>query len=817
MKPDISVITRRPINNGVAVVAFLIMVVFSGTSAAKSSYEIDISEPASPVTRGHLDLGGKSANGGVIEVNNRYIERDERPYIPVVGEFHYSRYPHQYWLESLKKMKAGGVDVVATYVFWNIHERTEDKWDWSGDLDVRKFMETAKEVGLDVILRVGPFDHGEMRNGGLPDWLYGQPLEIRSNDPRYLSYVEKLYTEIGRQIRGLLYKDGGPILGIQLENEYQHSAAPWEMRYAGSPMEFTTAQRDLEVTHGGVSVSETENKHAAYGESHMARLKAMAKKAGLDAPIYTATGWGNAAIVRHGSLPVSAAYAYPFWAPITASPFYLFKDLHRSPDYAPVSYQSEEYPSIAAEMGAGIQPIYKRRPFVPEESIPPLIIRALGSGSNGIGYYMYHGGANPTFDGKFFNEDASGLPKINYDYQSPIGEYGRTKSHFNSLRIIHDFVRAFGDRLAPMQTILPSTNDGITPDDVETFRFAARSDAGRGFVFFVNFQDHKANRDLVGISLRVNDGKRTISIPSKGTMTVPAGSSGILPLNLDVNGAQLRSATVQPLTVLRVKGKDHYLFTTIPGIEPELVFESTSVSQKEKCSISNLEDGAVVIRASGDAAFAFDVGNTRVVVLPYALALTANRVSDEQLVFFSDLLLGDGKGASLLTTNTTADLAFYPKQPLPKVAGANVSASGESDSLLSNYKVRFEERIPRASFHAVGSKRYLLDLEDADLNDLNDIFMTVDYVGDTGMAFVDGKLIDDHFYTGRPWEIGLKRFLPLLKGKQIVFVFQPLQKGATYLQDLPASAVPNFKDDRDSVLLVKGVSLSPEYRAELSW
>ena len=79
---------------------------------------------------------------------------------------------------------------------------------------------------MDVIVRIGPFGHGEIRSGALPDWLFTKNLDVRSNDPKYLAYTKILYTEIAKQLQGLYYKDGGPIIGCQLENEHQHSASP---------------------------------------------------------------------------------------------------------------------------------------------------------------------------------------------------------------------------------------------------------------------------------------------------------------------------------------------------------------------------------------------------------------------------------------------------------------------------------------------------------------------------------------------------------------------------------------------------------------
>ncbi|MBA4320359.1 MAG: beta-galactosidase, partial [Flavobacterium sp.] len=184
--------------------ASLLFVAFS--LSAQNKYQLDVTKVQTEVKRGHLDLGGKNPAGEEISVNSFYLERNGKPFIPVIGEFHFSRYPHQYWDEELKKMKAGGITVVATYIFWNMHEFKEGKFDWTGDLDVRQFTELCAKNGLEVLMRVGPFAHGEIRNGGLPDWLYGRPIDVRSNDPAYLFYTNRLYQEIGQQLKGLMFK-----------------------------------------------------------------------------------------------------------------------------------------------------------------------------------------------------------------------------------------------------------------------------------------------------------------------------------------------------------------------------------------------------------------------------------------------------------------------------------------------------------------------------------------------------------------------------------------------------------------------------------
>ncbi|MEV1243535.1 beta-galactosidase [Nonomuraea sp. NPDC049750] len=121
--------------------------------------------------RGHLRLGDPAHGPDAIEVNSRHLTRGGRPWFPVMGEFHYGRYPAGEWREELLKVRAGGVTAVSTYVFWNLHEERRGVFDWTGDRDLRRFVMTCAELGLDVVVRIGPWGHGESRYGGFPDWV----------------------------------------------------------------------------------------------------------------------------------------------------------------------------------------------------------------------------------------------------------------------------------------------------------------------------------------------------------------------------------------------------------------------------------------------------------------------------------------------------------------------------------------------------------------------------------------------------------------------------------------------------------------------
>ena len=198
-------------------------------------YQIDLSRYQEG-TRFDLgkDFKGSSPAGEWISFNNYYMEKNGKPFFPVAGELHYSRMEASRWEDELIKMRMGGINVVSTYLFWNHIEEEEGVFDFTGRRDLRRFVSLCGKHGMYVILRVGPFDHGEVRNGGLPDWLYGKPFEVRHTNEEFLRYVRRLYGKIGEQTRGLFYQDGGPVIAVQLDNEYMHSSAIAQPAYGAT-------------------------------------------------------------------------------------------------------------------------------------------------------------------------------------------------------------------------------------------------------------------------------------------------------------------------------------------------------------------------------------------------------------------------------------------------------------------------------------------------------------------------------------------------------------------------------------------------------
>jgi len=786
--------------------------------AAQNKYSIDITNSKYDVKRGHLDLGGSNAKGETISVNSFYLERNGKPFIPVIGEFHFSRYPHQYWDEQLKKMKAGGITVVATYIFWNMHEFKEGTFNWSDDLNVRYFTELCAKNGLEVVMRVGPFAHGEIRNGGLPDWLYGRPIDVRSNDQVYLYYVNRLYQEIGKQLKGLMFKDNGPIIGIQLENEYQHSTAPWGFTYQDAPKERTVAGRDKKIIQDGVGINNLGNEFTDVGRDHMKTLKKLAIDAGLTTPIYTATGWGYATIVEKGSIPVMAGYAFPFWeSSIRPSPFYLFKNIHQKPDYLPVSYDVNLYPSLSAELGTGMAVTYSRRPRVPGESFLPMMVRTVGSGTNGLGFYMYHGGTTPSIGNYFFTEGA-GLHNKSYDYQAPIGEFGNVSSGYYPLKLINYFLKGYGSDLAPLYPVLPTSNDSIKANDNKTLRYSVRGDGNKGYLFMHNFQDHLVMNDLQGLKIDVTTKSGTITFPETGTFTLKAGSSAIFPFNVDYDGIAIRMATVQPFCRFTNSNKKYNVMVSIDGIVPEIVLKG-----KQKVNGTGIKtvirNGNTVVVCTSGKIIDFEINGVSFLVLPESEAkktYITGEVNNQKLVISNALILDNDAKITLVSNNQeNIDFSVYPAVGKVASVDGKVIKSKSGFKNISAWKISLPKAETTIKLIQADNSHFVLKAGSLDLSKINDVFITFDYRGDRGICMMNGELQTDDLYTSKPWKVGLKRYREVLKTNDMYFYFIPMQKDAPYLSYLDKNVLPDFSGDKKSFLEVKQPQISVEYKINI--
>ncbi|HAH62971.1 MAG TPA: beta-galactosidase [Treponema sp.] len=464
----------------------------------------------------------------------KYLTRNGEPWFPVMGEIHYSRCPADTWKDELLKMKAGGVNVVSTYTIWIHHEEIEGAWDFTGCRDLRRFVETCRDCGLYLLLRIGPWCHGEVRNGGFPDWLLHKGFEPRTNDDRYFGEVKIWYSRIYEQIADLLVKDNGPIIGVQIENEYGHC--------------------------GGMT--------GEAGEKHMKRLLALAKKTGFDVPLYTATGWGGA--VTAGMIPVMGGYVDAPWDQRTTEiePSGNYVITHERNDHAigsdfgsggGITFDPEKYPYLTAELGGGLEPTYKRRPVPAARDIGAETLVKLASGVNLLGYYMYHGGTNPkgrlsTLQESKATGSLNDLPELSYDFFAPIGEYGRIAPVYGELKLYSLFAADFGSAFCRMAPHIPEDNppDPENTDDVRySWRYTEKDGLTQGYLFVNNYVRHRHMKEHPA---------RTFALGTTSfTLNLHDGDYFFLPFNMRTGDALLEKALVTPLCILH-NDKPVYVF-----------------------------------------------------------------------------------------------------------------------------------------------------------------------------------------------------------------------------------------------------------------
>jgi beta-galactosidase len=314
-----------------------------------------------------------------IGIDGDHFVLDGGPLQIISGELHYERIPHEYWRDRLKKARAMGLNTISTYVFWNVHEPKPGVYDFSGSLDVAAFVRTAQEEGLYVILRPGPYACAEWDLGGLPAWLLADPnIVLRSGDDKFLAPAERWLQRLGRELAPLQITHGGPIIAVQVENEY-----------------------------------------GSFGNDHdyMKRILAALRNAGLgEVLLYTADGGDE---LHAGTLP----------------------DIHAVVNFGPGEAKAEfaklqkfrpGRPMMSGEYWDGWFDHWGEKHQTTDANQQAQELDWILSQGYSINLYMFHGGTSFGFmnganwDRKNYEPDVT-----SYDYDSPVSESGvLTKKYF---------------------------------------------------------------------------------------------------------------------------------------------------------------------------------------------------------------------------------------------------------------------------------------------------------------------------------------------------------------------------------------------------
>jgi len=332
------------------------------------------------------------ADGRSFVIKNDSFVKDGQPFVLRSGSLHYPRVPRAYWRDRMQRMKALGLNCVTMYTFWNVHEEVEGSVSFTSEGDVTAFLDTAQGEGLLVLLRPGPYICGEWEFGGLPAWLLAKPgIQLRTYHDEYIAAVDKWWNALLPQLSRYLYSRGGPIVAVQIENEYGSfgncAQNPADAKYMEHLLDLATSHFGTDVVYTTIDGGEGPSAaRLAHGNPWRGDPRVLATVDGALAEDY------EEAFQRQRSFN-AIGHSPKMWSELWTGWF--------------TAWGQEVSNKSAAEFRTGVGAMVE-------------------SGAS-FSLYMAHGGTNFGF-WSGANSDKTGLaftPDItSYDYSAPISEAG---------------------------------------------------------------------------------------------------------------------------------------------------------------------------------------------------------------------------------------------------------------------------------------------------------------------------------------------------------------------------------------------------------
>lgn len=306
---------------------------------------------------------------------------DGRPFRFLSGGLHYFRVHPGQWQDRLRKARLMGLNTVETYVPWNLHQPRPDRFVLDGGLDLPRFLELAAAEGLYVLLRPGPYICAEWEGGGLPSWLLTEPdIRLRSRDPRFLAAVDDFFDRLLTPLRPYLASQGGPVLAVQVENEY-----------------------------------------GAYGDdtAYLEHIADSLRRCGVDVPLFTCD---QPVDLERGALPG-----------VLATANFGSRSAHH---LTALRAQRPEGPLMTTEFWIGWFDRWGARHVVrdPDDAARELD-EALATGAS-VNLYMFHGGTNFGFTNGANDKHTYRPTVTSYDYDAPLDEAGDPTPKYTAFRDI---------------------------------------------------------------------------------------------------------------------------------------------------------------------------------------------------------------------------------------------------------------------------------------------------------------------------------------------------------------------------------------------
>lgn len=331
----------------------------------------------------------------LLQIKGNEFYLDDQPFMILSGAIHYFRVVPEYWKDRLLKLKACGFNTVETYVAWNLHEPKEGEFCFEGICDIVKFVETAAEVGLKVIVRPGPYICAEWEFGGFPGWLIkDRNMQLRCNYAPYLEKVDNFFDQLIERLVPLLCTKGGPIIGIQVENEY-----------------------------------------GSYGndKEYLTHLEQGLIRRGVDCLLFTSDGPSDT-MLTGGTLPHVFKTAN-----FGSRPKEAFEVLRK---------HQPEGPMMCMEYWNGWFDHWRDEHHTRDaEDVANVFDEMLSMGAS-VNFYMFHGGTNFGFLNGANRDQQIGCTVTSYDYDSPISECGDLTEKYHAVKAVVE--KHFGP-IAPVE------------------------------------------------------------------------------------------------------------------------------------------------------------------------------------------------------------------------------------------------------------------------------------------------------------------------------------------------------------------------------
>jgi hypothetical protein len=476
---------------------------------------------------------------------------------------------------------------------------------------------------------------------------------------------------------------------------------------------------------------------------------------------------------------------------------------------------------------------------------------------------MFQGGENP--DGRLSTlqeSQATGyptdVPVKSYDFQAPLGEFGEERQSLRKLKLFTYFLNDFGSYLAPMLVHAPSSKFAAKGNSTLP-RASARAAGDHGFLFVSDYlQDHSKSLEAP-TQFTITLPRETLQVPDT-PVKIPPGAYFIWPFNLDLGGANLRYSTAQLFCRMDDGTGTDFFFAAVPGIPLQFAIDAKAIEDTHAAANEVIQRGNTIYISMKSIGFDKPVElrtksgkQVKLYVLDQKTAEDAWRVKidgAEHLLVTADDLYADESKIHLLTL-AKPDFAFktFPKverldgsEPIDQLQMAGPVSSFKADSSFHTPQLHYRKlqdfsEVPPIGFgpplpwrakgvaQAPDDKAFSraavweIEVPRTDAANLKELFLKVDYVGDiarltmNGKLPMDGKLLDDNFYNGLPWTIGLSRFLSGPSPGKVELSILPLRKDAPIFLD--PRYWPDFGRQQQIGKLVQ-MTLIPQYELRIN-